>query len=38
MIKRVETGIFFHFIAAFWAVFTFGSSGPAITAYGFLDL
>jgi hypothetical protein len=25
-------------MAAFWAVFTFGSSGPAITAHGSLDL
>jgi hypothetical protein len=23
---------------AFWAVFTFGGSGPAITAHGSLDL
>jgi hypothetical protein len=25
-------------LAAFWAVFTFGGSGPAITAHGSLDL
>jgi hypothetical protein len=25
-------------MAAFWAVFTFGSSGPVITAHGSLDL
>jgi hypothetical protein len=25
-------------MAAFWAVFTFGDSGPAITAHGSLDL
>jgi hypothetical protein len=25
-------------MAAFWAVFTFGGSGPAITAHGSLDL
>jgi hypothetical protein len=25
-------------ISAFWAVFTFGGSGPAITAHGSLDL
>jgi hypothetical protein len=24
-------------MAAFWAVFTFGGSGPAITAHGSLD-
>jgi hypothetical protein len=29
---------FIHFMAAFWAVFTFGSSGPALTAHGSLDL
>jgi hypothetical protein len=27
-----------HFMATFWAVFTFGGSGPAITAHGSLDL
>jgi hypothetical protein len=25
-------------MTAFWAVFTFGGSGPALTAYGSLDL
>jgi hypothetical protein len=25
-------------MAAFWAVFTFGDSGPALTAHGSLDL
>jgi hypothetical protein len=25
-------------MAAFWAVFTFGGSGPALTALGSLDL
>jgi hypothetical protein len=25
-------------MAAFWAVFTFGGSGPAFTAHGSLDL
>ena len=25
-------------MATFWAVFTFGGSGPAITAHGSLDL
>jgi hypothetical protein len=25
-------------MAAFWAVFTFRGSGPALTAYGSLDL
>jgi hypothetical protein len=25
-------------MAAFWAVFTFGGSGPAIAAHGSLDL
>jgi hypothetical protein len=25
-------------MAAFWAVFTFGGSGPALTAHGLLDL
>jgi hypothetical protein len=25
-------------MAAFWAVFTFGDSGPAITAHGSLNL
>jgi hypothetical protein len=25
-------------MAAFWAVFTFGGSGPALTAHGSLDL
>jgi hypothetical protein len=25
-------------MAAFWAVFTFGGSGPALTAQGVLDL
>jgi hypothetical protein len=29
---------FIHFMAAFWAVFTFGGSGPALTAHGSLDL
>jgi hypothetical protein len=29
---------FIHFMAAFWAVFTFGGSGPDITAHGSLDL
>jgi hypothetical protein len=29
---------FIHFMEAFWAVFTFGGSGPAITAHGSLDL
>jgi hypothetical protein len=29
---------FIHFMAAFWAVFTFGGSGLAITAHGSLDL
>jgi hypothetical protein len=29
---------FIHFMATFWAVFTFGGSGPAITAHGSLDL
>jgi hypothetical protein len=27
-----------NFMAAFWAEFTFGGSGPAITAHGSLDL
>jgi hypothetical protein len=27
-----------HFMAAFWAVFTFGGSGLAITAHGWLDI
>jgi hypothetical protein len=26
-----------HYMAAFWAVFTFGGSGPAFTAHGSLD-
>jgi hypothetical protein len=25
-------------MAAFWAVFTFGGSGPALTAHGSLDI
>jgi hypothetical protein len=25
-------------MAAFWTIFTFGGSGPAITAHGLLDL
>jgi hypothetical protein len=25
-------------MAAFWAVFTFGGNGPALTAHGSLDL
>jgi hypothetical protein len=29
---------FINFMAAFWAVFTFGGSGPALTAHGSLDL
>jgi hypothetical protein len=29
---------FIHFMAAFWAVFTFGGSGPALIAHGSLDL
>jgi hypothetical protein len=29
---------FSHFMAAFWAVFTFGVSGPDITAHSSLDL
>jgi hypothetical protein len=29
---------FIHFMAAFWAVFTFRGSGPALTAHGSLDL
>jgi hypothetical protein len=29
---------FIHFMAAFWAVFTFGGSGPDITAHGSLEL
>jgi hypothetical protein len=29
---------FTHFMATIWPVFTFGGSGPAITAYGSLDL
>jgi hypothetical protein len=29
---------FIHFMGAFWAVFTFGGSGPALTAHGSLDL
>jgi hypothetical protein len=29
---------FIHFMAAFWAVFAFGGSGPALTAHGSLDL
>jgi hypothetical protein len=29
---------FIHFMATFWAVFTFGGSGPDITAHGSLDL
>jgi hypothetical protein len=29
---------FIHFMAAFWAVFTYGGSGPALTAHGSLDL
>jgi hypothetical protein len=29
---------FIHFTAAFWAVFTFGGSGPALPAHGLLDL
>jgi hypothetical protein len=29
---------FNHFMAAFWTVFTFGGSGPALTAHGSLDL
>jgi hypothetical protein len=28
---------FIHFMAAFWAVFTFGGSSPAITTHGSLD-
>jgi hypothetical protein len=27
-----------HFMAAFWAVFTFGGSGPALTAHGSLGI
>jgi hypothetical protein len=27
-----------HSMAAFWAVFTFGGSGPALTAHDLLDL
>jgi hypothetical protein len=29
---------FIHFMATFWVVFTFGGSGPALTAHGSLDL
>jgi hypothetical protein len=29
---------FIHFMTAFWAVFTFGGSVPALTAHGSLDL
>jgi hypothetical protein len=29
---------FIHFMAAFWAVFTFGGSGPAFTAHGSMEL
>jgi hypothetical protein len=29
---------FIHVMAAFWAVFTFVGSGPAITTHGSLDL
>jgi hypothetical protein len=29
---------FIHFMAAFWAVFTFDGSVPALTAHGSLDL
>jgi hypothetical protein len=29
---------FIHFMAAFWAVFTLGGSGPALTAHGSFDL
>jgi hypothetical protein len=29
---------FIHVMAAFWAVFTFGGSGPALIAHGLLDL
>jgi hypothetical protein len=28
---------FSHFLAAFWAVFTFGGGGPSLTAHGSLD-
>jgi hypothetical protein len=34
----LHTFNFIHFLAAFWAVFTFGGSGPALTAHGSLDL
>jgi hypothetical protein len=33
----LRTFNFIHFMAAFWAVFTFGGSGPHITAHGSLD-
>jgi hypothetical protein len=29
---------FIHFMAAFWAEFTFGGSGTALTAHDSLDL
>jgi hypothetical protein len=29
---------FIQLMAAFWAAFTFGGSGPALTAHGSLDL
>jgi hypothetical protein len=34
----MATSNFIHFMAAFWAVFTFGDSGPAFTAHGSFDL
>jgi hypothetical protein len=37
-LKRTENSFEIHFMAAFWAVFTFGGSGPALTAHGSLDL
>jgi hypothetical protein len=35
---RLFTFDFTPFMAAFWAVFTFEGSGPALTAHGSLDL
>jgi hypothetical protein len=29
---------YIHFMAALWAVFTFGGSGPALTAHGSSDI
>jgi hypothetical protein len=30
--------MYFNVLAAFWAVLTFGGSGPSLTAHGSLDL